>query len=66
MESEDQNAIGACGGGVRMEFVEAIDINRVQIREENDRDFRCGSDFSDGIKNTLDAGARIDGAGLVA
>mgnify|MGYP000459591452 FL=1 len=49
-----------------MEFVEAIDINRVQIREENDRDFRCGSDFSDGIKNTLDAGARIDGAGLVA
>ena len=59
---EDQNAVRAGGGSICMELVEAIDINRVQISKEDDRDFRGRADLFHCIKHSQYASSGIDGA----
>ena len=56
---EDQKPIGTGGGGIRMEPVETVNIDGIQIGEEHDGNLGMEADFAHGIEHAGQGGSGI-------
>ena len=56
---ENQEAVRSSGGGIRMEPVESVNVNGIQIGEENDGNLGASANLTHGIQHTRDRSSGI-------